>query len=377
MTVTVALVRETVSGERRVALDPGAAGRLAERGVEIVAEKGAGAAARHPDEAYTDVRFVDDASEAIAAADVLVKVLAPTEAEIDALREGAVYLGFTQHNRHPDRIERLRERNITALSFELIPRITRAQTMDALSSQATIAGYKGTVIAAELSGRLFPMLTTAAGTIRPAQVVVIGAGVAGLQAIATARRLGAQVEAYDIRAAAREEVESLGARLIDTGVDATGEGGYARELTDEEREQQAEVLTERLARADAVICTAGIPGRDAPKIVTRAMVAGMKPGAVIVDLMAEGGGNCELTRPGETVEEAGVIVAGPDNVPSLAAIHASEMYGRNVLALLTPLLGDEGIDIDMEDEVYAACAITHGGEIRHEPTRRQLEGEKK
>jgi NAD(P) transhydrogenase subunit alpha len=247
--------------------------------------------------------------------------------------------------------------------------------MDALSSQGTISGYKGAVIAAELSGRLFPMLTTAAGTIRPAQVVVIGAGVAGLQAIATARRLGAQVEAYDIRAAAREQVESLGARLIDTGVDAAGEGGYGRELTDEEKEQQTQVLTERLARADAVIATAGVPGRPAPKIISRAMVDGMKPGSVVVDLRAENGGNCELTQPGETIEHGHILIAGPDNVPSLAAIHASEMYGRNLLALLTPILGEEGVHVDLEDEVYAACALTHAGEIRHEETRRQVEGQ--
>ena len=373
MAVTVALIRETVAGERRVALDPGAVERLGRKGVQVVAERGAGAAARYPDSAYEGVRFVDTAAEALAAADILVKVLPPTIEEIDALPEGAVVACFTQHDRHPERVARLRDRGITALSFELVPRITRAQTMDALSSQGTISGYKGAVIAAELSGRLFPMLTTAAGTIRPAQVVVIGAGVAGLQAIATARRLGAQVEAYDIRAAAREQVESLGARLIDTGVDATSEGGYARELTDDEKQQQADVLAERVARADAVIATAGVPGRPAPKIVTGAMVEGMKAGAVLVDLRAENGGNCELTRPGETIEHEGVIIAGPDNVPSLAAIHASEMYGRNVLALIGPILGDEGVEIDLADEVLDACVLTHAGEIRHEETRRQVQ----
>jgi len=375
MAITVALLRETVPGERRVALDPGAVDKLVKKGVTVVAEHDAGAAARYADAAYTDVGFVDDANEALAAADILVKVQPPTLEQIDALPEGAVVACFTQHDRHPEIVARLRDRRITALSFELVPRITRAQTMDALSSQGTIAGYKGAVMAAELSGRLFPMLTTAAGTIRPAQVVVIGAGVAGLQAIATARRLGAQVEAYDIRAAAREQVESLGARLIDTGVDATGEGGYARELTDEEKQQQAQVLADRLARADAVIATAGIPGRPAPKVVSRAMVEGMKNGAVIVDLRAENGGNCELTQPGETIEHQGVLIAGPDNVPSLAAIHASEMYARNVLALIGPLLTEEGVHVDLDDEVYDACVITHAGSIRHEETRRQVEGE--
>lgn len=375
MAVTVALVKETVPGERRVALDPGAVAKLIDRGIRVVAERGAGQAARYPDENYESVELVDDAAAALGQADILVKVLPPTIEEIDALPEGAVTVSFSQHDRYPDRVARLRDRRITALSFELVPRITRAQTMDALSSQGTIAGYKGAIIAAELSGRLFPMMTTAAGTIRPAQVVVIGAGVAGLQAIATARRLGAQVEAYDIRAAAREQVESLGARLIDTGVDATSEGGYARELTDEEKAQQAEVLAGRLARADAAIATAGIPGRPAPKIVTAAMVEGMKIGAVLVDLRAEAGGNCELTEPGKTIEHHGILIAGPDNVPSLAAVHASEMYARNVLALIDPILGEEGVHIDLDDEVFAACALTHDGVIRHEETRRRVEGE--
>jgi len=375
MAVTFALIRETTVGERRVALDPGAVQRLIDRGVEVVMQRGAGSAARYPDDAYTPTRFVDDADEALAAADILVKVRVPTPEESKQLKSGALYAGFTEHHRQPEAIAALRDAGVSALSFELVPRISRAQSMDALSSQATIIGYKGAIIAAELSGRLFPMLTTAAGTIRPAQVVVIGAGVAGLQAIATARRIGAQVEAYDIRPDAREQVESLGARLIDTGIDATGEGGYARELTAEEREKQAQVLAERLARADAVICTAGIPGRPAPKIVTTDMVEGMKPGAVVVDLVAEGGGNCELTDLGQTVEHNGVLINGPENLASMAAVHASEMYARNLLKLLEPVLGEEGIELDFEDEVLDACVLTHGGEIRHEPTRKSVEGE--
>ncbi len=373
MSATIAVVRETAEGERRVALDPGGAERFLKKGVEIVAERGAGAAARYPDSAYDGVRFVDDPKEALAAADILVKVLPPSIEQVEALPEGAVIAGFMQHERQPDVVAKMRDRRITALSFELVPRITRAQTMDALSSQGTISGYKGAVIAAEISGRLFPMLTTAAGTLRPAQVVVIGAGVAGLQAIATARRLGAQVEAYDIRPEAREQVESLGARLIDTGIDASGEGGYGRELTDDEKRQQTEALTQRLARADAVIATAGVPGRSAPKIITQAMVEEMKAGSVIVDLRAENGGNCELTRPGETVEHNDIQIAGPDNVPSLAAIHASEMYARNLIALLTPLLTDEGVQVDLEDPVFDACALTHDGAIRYEPARKQVE----
>ncbi len=375
MTITVALVKENTPGERRVALDPGAVAKLVKRGVRVVAEKGAGEAARYPDSAYGDTEFVDDAASALAQCNVLVKIHPPSAEAIDTLPEGAVYAGFTRHDRQPELVERMRDRGLSALSFELVPRITRAQGMDALSSQGTISGYKGAVIAAELSGRLFPMLTTAAGTIRPAQVVVIGAGVAGLQAIATARRLGAQVEAYDIRAEAREQVESLGARLINTGIDAAGEGGYGRELSEEEKQKQAEVLSERLERADAVIATAGVPGRPAPKIVSADMVERMKQGAVIVDLRAENGGNCELTRPGERIEHSGILIAGPDNVPSLAAVHASEMYARNLLALLDPVLGEEGVQIDLEDAVFDACAVVHQGTIRHEETRRQIEGE--
>jgi len=376
MPVTIALIRESRPGERRVALDPRAVQRLIDAGVEVVAERGAGEAARYPDSAYTPTRWVDSAGEALGAADILVKVLPPSDEEIAALPRGAVYAGFTDHARQPGGIARLRDHPVTALSFELIPRISRAQSMDALSSQATIAGYKGAILAAELSGRLFPMLTTAAGTIRPAQVIVIGAGVAGLQAIATARRLGGRVEAYDIRPDAREQVESLGARLIDTGIDATGEGGYARELTADERQRQAEVLADHLSRADAVICTAGIPGRPAPRIITEAMVTGMKTGSVIIDLVAEGGGNCELTRLDERVEHGAVLIHGPSNVPSMAAVHASEMYARNLGKLLAPLLaGDGGVSLDLDDEVLDACVLTHDGVIRHEPTRRAVEGD--
>lgn len=375
MAVTIALIRETTPGERRVALDPGAVQKLIGMGLEVVMEAGAGEHARYPDSAYEPTRVVDTAAEALGQADIIAKIHPPTADEVEALKQGAIYIGFTEHYRHPELIAGLRDGGITALSFELVPRISRAQSMDALSSQATIAGYKGAIIAAELSGRLFPMLTTAAGTIRPAQVIVIGAGVAGLQAIATARRIGAQVQAYDIRPDAREQVESLGARLIDTGIDATGEGGYARELTAEERDKQAEVLAAKLQSTDAVICTAGVPGRPAPKIITEAMIEGMKNGSVIIDLMAEGGGNSELTQLGETVEKNGVLIAGPGNVPSLAAVHASEMYARNLLKLLEPVLGEEGTEIDFDDEVLDACVLTHAGEIRHEPTRKAVEGE--
>jgi NAD(P) transhydrogenase subunit alpha len=249
--------------------------------------------------------------------------------------------------------------------MELVPRISRAQSMDVLSSQATVAGYEAVLRAAGLAPRLFPMLTTAAGTLRPSTVVVIGAGVAGLQAIATARRLGARVEAYDIRAAAREQVESLGAKMIDTGVNAQGEGGYARELTDAEKQQQAAKLAEHLARCDVVISTAAIPGRPAPKIISREMVEGMSAGAVIVDLAAESGGNCELTEPGKTQRHKGVTIDGPLNLASMAAIHASEMYSKNLLNLLDLMVQDGQVTINRDDEVVAGCLLTHGGELVH------------
>jgi len=253
-----------------------------------------------------------------------------------------------------------------------VPRISRAQSMDVLSSQATVAGYKAVLRAASLAPRLFPMLTTAAGTLRPSNVIVIGAGVAGLQAIATSRRLGARVEAYDIRSAAREQVESLGAKMIDTGVNAEGEGGYARELTDEEKQQQAEKLAEKLAKCDVVISTAAIPGRPAPKIITTAMVDNMQSGTVIVDLAAESGGNCELTEPGSTVNHNGVIVDGPLNLASQAAIHASEMYARNLVNLLDLIIDEDTLKIDMEDEVIAGTMLTHQGQLVHAQTAKLL-----
>ncbi|MGH8721365.1 MAG: NAD(P)(+) transhydrogenase (Re/Si-specific) subunit alpha, partial [Burkholderiales bacterium] len=250
----------------------------------------------------------------------------------------------------------------------------RAQSMDALSSQAAVGGYKAALIAADTLDKFFPMLTTAAGTIPPAKVLVIGAGVAGLQAIATARRLGAIVEGYDVRAATREQVESLGARFVETGVSAEGTGGYARELTAEEKQKQQEVLDARIAAADCVITTAGVPGRPAPRIISRAAVERMKPGAVVVDLLAEGGGNCELTRAGETVDHGGVRVIGPVNLPATVAYHASEMYAKNLLNFIKPALKDGSLAIDWNDEVFAAACVTHAGEIRHEPTRKSVEG---
>lgn len=299
MGITIAVPKETASGERRVAIVPSALKLLDKLGVEVRLQKGAGLAAGFPDEHYEGVQWADSAAQLYKGADVVLRVQPPTAEEANKLPEDSLLLGHLAPHEGDSRISNLNKRRVTSFALELVPRITRAQSIDALSSQANIAGYKCALLAAHLSPKLFPMLTTAAGTVRPARVVVVGAGVAGLQAIATAKRLGAIVEAYDVRSATKEQVESLGGKFIDTGVSAEGEGGYARELTDEEKAQQAEVLAQHIAQADGVITTAAIPGRPAPKIIDKATVERMKAGAVIVDMAAETGGNCELTEAGK------------------------------------------------------------------------------
>lgn len=366
MTIRIGIIKETVAGERRVALDPPTAAKLAQAGHKILVQAGAGTEAGHPDKAWGEAEIVADAQTLATKCQVLLSVRRPPADVLAALPEGAVLIGALSPYADFDELKTAAEAGVSLVSMELVPRITRAQAMDILSSQATVAGYKAVIIAADIAPRLFPMLTTAAGTLRPAKAVVIGAGVAGLQAIATARRLGAQVEAYDIRAAAREQVESLGAKMIDTGVDAESEGGYARELTDEERAKQAEALAKHLARADIVISTAAIPGRPAPKIITAAMVKDMQPGSVIVDIAAETGGNCELTKAGEVVNVGGVLIAGPTNLASTAPLHASEMYAKNVSNLLALMIKDGELVIDVEDEVIAGCLLAHGGAVVHE-----------
>ncbi|NJM11654.1 MAG: NAD(P) transhydrogenase subunit alpha [Synechococcaceae cyanobacterium SM1_2_3] len=374
MPVRMAVPKELVSGERRVALDPTMAERFAKLGAEILIEKGAGLSAFFADDSYAkSSRLVEGAAALYAEADVVLKVQPPTLEEVELLKDGTILLGILQPHRNPELVKRLLAKNITSFAMELIPRISRAQSMDVLSSQAAVAGYKVALLAANLASGFFPMLTTAAGTIRPSKAVIVGAGVAGLQAIATCRRLGAMVEAYDIRPAARQEIESLGAKMIDTGVSAAGEGGYARELTAEEKQKQADVLAKHIAAANAVITTAAIPGRDAPKIITVAMVEAMKRGAVIVDLAAESGGNCELTRPGETYEHNGVVIAGPINIPSSFPVPASEMYAKNLFNFLSPMFKDSALNLDWDDEVIAKSALTRDGKICHEPTRKLLE----
>ncbi|MGH8370176.1 MAG: NAD(P) transhydrogenase subunit alpha, partial [Gammaproteobacteria bacterium] len=342
MAVKLFVPKELAIGERRVALSPPVAIKLQALGIDLLLETGAGLSAGFPDTAFPGLRLVA-ASEGASVADVVFKVQAPLPANIAHMQPGSVLVGLLNPYRNIEVVKALRDRRVTSFAMELVPRISRAQSMDALSSQAAAAGYKAALIAAEKLARFFPMLTTAAGTIRPAKVLVVGAGVAGLQAIATARRLGAMVEGYDVRAAAREQVESLGAKFVDTGVSAEGSGGYARELTAEEKQQQQEALAKHVAQADAVITTAAIPGRAAPRIVSQAMVEAMKPGSVIVDLAAESGGNCELTKPGEDVAHGTILISGPLNLPSLLAEHASDMYARNLLNFFTPLMKDGAI----------------------------------
>ncbi len=374
MPIRVAVAKENTPGELRVAVVPAVAERLSGLGVEVLIEAGAGWRAHYPDAAYAKARIVTDTKELYEAAQVVLRVLPPTEEEIDRMAEGTVVIGFMMPYRYPERVARLRDRRITSFAMEFIPRISRAQSMDALSSQASAAGYKAVLIGAGLTGRFFPMLTTAAGTIRPAKVLIIGAGVAGLQAIATARRLGAIVEAYDVRSVTKEQVESLGAKFVDVGVDAQASGGYARELTDEEKARTAEALGRHVAAAEVVITTAAVPGRTAPRILTTAMVEQMRPGAVIVDLAAESGGNCELTQPGESVDHGGVLIHGPLNVPSMLAADASEMYARNILNFLSLMIKDGELAPDWDDEVIAQSTLTRDGAIRHEATRNLVEG---
>jgi NAD(P) transhydrogenase subunit alpha len=367
---------ETVAGERRVALVPETAAKLIAAGLDCSVEAGAGAAASFRDDAYREVG-VDLATEkraTLSAADVVFKVQPPTVSEVALLKSGAMLISFLQPATQGHVIEALARRGVTAFSLELLPRISRAQSMDALSSQGSLAGYKAVLMAANRLGRYFPMLMSAAGTIPPARVLVLGAGVAGLQAIATARRLGAVVEAYDVRPAVREEVQSLGARFLELELEAQeGEGGYARAQSEEFLQKQRELLTERVGASDVVVTTAAIPGRRAPVLVTGEMVRGMRPGSVIVDLASETGGNCELTELDKVVEVDGVFVDGTGNIPSTIPLHASILYARNVTNLFMHLYRDGKVELDFDDEITRGCCVTHGGEVVHPRARELME----
>ncbi len=373
MPLTVGVLKETLKGETRVALTPEITAKLIKLGVSVVIERGAGEAAQIPDADYRGVEM-SDAEGVLAKAGLLLTVQAANADAVSKLRNGAVVAGLMYGHINKELVGALKKNNLTGFAMELIPRISRAQGMDVLSSQAAAAGYRAALIAATTLDKFFPMLTTAAGTIRPAQVLVIGAGVAGLQAIATAKRLGAVVKAYDVRSATREQVQSLGAKFVDTGVSAEGEGGYARELTADEKKQQQAALDKEIAVSDVVISTAAIPGRPAPKIISAEAARAMKPGAVIVDLAAETGGNCALTKAGETVIDNKVKIVGPVNLPAALGRHASDMYARNLYNFISPAIDKGELKIDWEDEVFASSVLTRDGEIKHKATRESIEG---
>ena len=373
MPLIIGVLAETAEGERRFSVVPDVVKKYQGQGATVVLQKGAGVPAHFADDAFAEVTFADTAAEICAQADVVFCVQPPPAEIIDTMKSGSVLLGMLQPWASAERARQLAERQITSFALELLPRISRAQSMDALSSQGAVAGYECALIAADHSPKFFPMLTYAAGTIRPAKVLVIGCGVAGLQAIATARRIGAMVEAYDVRPDTREQVESLGAKFVDTGVSAAGAGGYARELTDEEKAKQAERLGKAVAQADALITTAAVPGKRAPRIITADMIARMKPGAVVVDMAAETGGNVEGTVAGEKVWINDVLVIGPVNIPSRMPVHASEMYAKNLFNFISPFIKDGALALDWEDEVMAGACLTHAGEVRHAGVKQVLD----
>jgi NAD(P) transhydrogenase subunit alpha len=373
--VKVATPRETADGERRVALVPDTATKLAAAGLQVSLQAGAGEAADLPDKLYEDakVAIVSEEATLLKDADAVLKVQPPSVNEVKLLKQGAVLISFLQPATQGEIVRALAGQGVTAFSLELVPRISRAQSMDALSSQASAAGYKAVLMAAGRLGKFFPMMMTAAGTVAPARVLVMGAGVAGLQAIATARRLGAVVSAYDVRPAVKEEVQSLGATFIELPLESQeGEGGYAREQSEEFLRKQRELIGEHIAKSDVVITTAAIPGRRAPLLVTADMVHGMRPGSVIVDLAAESGGNVELTKAGEEVDVNGVLIMGTRNVPSTMPLHASQLYARNVANLLLHLVKDGAINLDFQDEITKGACVTHAGEIVSERAKQLL-----
>jgi H+-translocating NAD(P) transhydrogenase subunit alpha len=363
----IGVPKETAAGEHRVALVPEVVGKLKAKGLDVVVQSGAGDDALLTDAAFVEAgaKISSDAAE-IWGSDVVVTIAPPDPEQIRSLGSGSILIGFLAPLTSPETTRALADQHATAFAMEVIPRISRAQAMDALSSQSNVAGYRAALLGAEELGRFYPMLMTAAGTIPPAKVLVLGVGVAGLQAIATAKRLGARTTGYDVRPEVAEQVQSLGAQWLDLGLEASGEGGYARELTDEERARQQQALTDAIKGFDVVITTALVPGRPAPKLVTAEAVEGMKPGSVIVDLAGESGGNCELTVPGETVVRHDVKIVSPLNLPAGMAEHSSQLFARNVLALLELFIGEDGaLKIDFDDEIISGACIVRDGEIVH------------
>src|SRR5690606_568824 len=374
VSLKIAVLKETRPHERRVAMVPAVADRLVKLGAELHMESGAGAAVNLPDSAFKSAVFSTDRIAIAKNADVLLAVQPPDLEVIEAMKEGSIVVSFVYAHKELEITKRLRDKKITCFAMELVPRITRAQAMDALSSQATLAGYYAVLLGATHLPRILPMMTTAVGSLRPARTLVMGLGVAGLQALATARRLGAITEGYDVRPETKEQAESLGAKFVDTGVDARGTGGYARELTQEEKDRIAAVITKHIQAADMIITKAAMSGRPTPKLISKAQVEGMEAGSVIVDLAAEGGGNCECTVPGETVRGGGVTILGPLNVPSMLGEHASELYAKNQYNLLELFIKDGTITLDWSDEIIAKTVLTHAGEIKNEAARKAVEG---
>ena len=371
MSVQIGVPKELTSGERRVALVPDVVKALAKAGASVRIEAGAGLAAGYPDAAFAAAggTIEPDRSTLLGSSALVLKVQPPTPEETRAIKPGTIVIALVNASRNLASVAALRDAKATVFALELLPRITRSQSMDVLSSQATVAGYRAALIGAELTPKFLPMLTTAAGTIRPSKVLVLGAGVAGLMAIATAHRLGAIVEGYDVRRAAGEQVRSLGARFLELQINAEGAGGYARELTDEEKKQEGEMVAKAVADADVIISTAAIPGRKAPILVREEMVARMRAGSVIVDLAAETGGNCELTKAGETVVAHDVTIAGPLNLPSQLPYHASQMYAKNLESFLSLLLTKEGnLVSEYSDEILVSTLLTQDGTVRHQAT---------
>ncbi len=372
MPLLIGIPKERADGEKRVAVVPEIVRKYKSLGADVCIEHDAGEGSFIRDEDFGAARIAADNAEVFGSSRVLLKVQPPTREEVQLMQPGAVLIGFLHPYEDRERAQLLCERNITSFAVELIPRISRAQSMDALSSQATVAGYQCALIAGVKAPKFFPMITYAAGTLRPGRILVIGAGVAGLQAIATAHRLGAIVEAYDVRPETREQVESLGARFVDIGVAAVGTGGYARELTHEERQLQQEKLSKAVSQVDVLITTAAVPGRKSPLIVTEDMVARMKKGAVVVDMAADSGGNVAGARPGETVIKGGVTIIGTVNLASRMPVHASEMYARNLFNFLSPFIRNGELALDWSDEIVAGSVFTHEGTIRHAGVRKVL-----
>ena len=373
----LAIPKENINGETRVAATPGTVKDLIKSGIEVFVESKAGQNSYFSDQEYKDAgaNIVDSEDELLSQADVIIKVLPPSNEQVLKIKPNAAIISFCQTTREFDAVKAMRDRSLTGFSMHLVPRTTLAQKMDALSSQANIAGYKSVLMAASRLSVYMPLLMTAAGTIRPAKVLVLGAGVAGLQSIATAKRLGAQVEAFDVRPVVKEQVESLGAKFIqvEAGEDeGVGEGGYAKETSDEYKRLQQQLIHDHISKADVVITTALIPGRPAPLLIPTSMVDAMKSGSIIMDLASENGGNCELTKKDETITHNGVIIDGTSNIPGTMPVHASELYAKNVTALLTYMVKDGELNLDLEDEIISGSMYTHNGEITHKPTKETL-----